>query len=90
MQFELKENIPDEQGNENIDEKGLVPATDEEIHEAIERALDELYDEIETMFSDEAMEAEDDPEFGDFLDEFEKAETVDERTAVMDKYHISY
>lgn len=90
MQFEFKENIPDEQGNENINEEGLIPATDEEIHEAIERALDELNDEIEAMFSDEAMEAEDDPEFSTFIDEFEKAETVEERTAVMDKYHISY
>lgn len=89
MQFEFKENIPDEQGNENINEEGLVPATDEEIHEAIERALDELNDEIEAMFSDEAME-EYEREYGDFLDEFEKAETVEERTAVMDKYHISY
>lgn len=86
MQFELKENALDEQDNKNIDENGLVPATDEEIHEAIERALDELNDEIEEMFSDESLEAE----YGDYMREFEQAKTVEERTAVMDKYHISY
>lgn len=86
MQFELKESALDEQDNDNINEEGLVPATDEEIHEAIERALDELNDEIEEMFSDESLEAE----YGDYMREFEQAKTVEERTAVMDKYHISY
>lgn len=86
MQFEFKENALNEQDKENINEEGLAPATDEEIHEAIERALDKLNDEIEEMFSDESLEAE----YGDYMREFEQAKTVEERTAVMDKYGINY
>lgn len=89
MQFEFKENALNEQDKENINEEGLAPATDEEIHEAIERALDELDKEIEALFSDEAMEKAE-REDGEFLDEFERAQTVEERTAVLDKYHKSY
>lgn len=71
---------------ENIDEKNLVPATDEEINEAIDRAFAEMDAELDEMFSDEALERE----YGDYMIEFEKATTVEERTAVMDKYGINY
>lgn len=71
---------------ENIDEKNLVPATDEEINEAIDRAFAEMDAELDEMFSDETLERE----YGDYMREFEKATTVEERTAVMDKYGINY
>lgn len=71
---------------ENIDEKNLVPATDEEINEAIDRAFAEMDAELDEMFSDETLERE----YGDYMKEFAKATTVEERTAVMDKYGINY
>lgn len=71
---------------ENIDEKNLVPATDEEINEAIDRAFAEMDAELDEMFSEESLEAE----YGDYMREFEQAKTVEERTAVMDKYGINY
>lgn len=71
---------------ENIDEKNLVPATDEEINEAIDRAFAEMDAELDEMFSDETLERE----YGDYMKEFGKATTVEERTAVMDKYGINY
>lgn len=71
---------------ENIDEKNLVPATDEEINEAIDRAFAEMDAELAEMFSDETLERE----YGDYMKEFGKATTVEERTAVMDKYGINY
>lgn len=90
MQFGFDENAIDNKINStDIDEKNLVPATDEEIHEAIERALDELDEEIEALFSDEALEKAERAD-AEFLDEFEKANTVEERTAVLNKYHKSY
>lgn len=52
---------------ENIDEKNLVPATDEEINEAIDRAFAEMKDEIAEMFSEESLEAE----YGDYMREYE-------------------
>lgn len=71
---------------ENIDEKNLAPATDEEINEAIDRAFAEMDAELDEMFSDETLERE----YGDYMKEFGKATTVEERTAVMDKYGINY
>lgn len=71
---------------ENIDEKNLVPATDEEINEAIDRVFAEMDAELDEMFSEESLEAE----YGDYMREFEQAKTVEERTAVMDKYGINY
>ena len=70
----------------NIDEKDLIPATDKEISEAIDRVFAEMEDEIKEMFSDETLERE----YGDYMKEFEKATTIEERTAVMDKYGIDY
>lgn len=70
----------------NIDEKDLIPATDKEISEAIDRVFAEMEDEIKEMFSDETLERE----YGDYMREFEKATTIEERTAVMDKYGIDY
>lgn len=71
---------------EKIDESKLEPATDAEIQEAIRETLDEMDEELKEAFSEETLERE----YGDFMREFEKAETIEERTAVMDKYHISY
>lgn len=71
---------------ENIDEKNLVPATDEEIEKVLDEIFAEMDDELEEMFSEESLEAE----YGDYMREFEQAKTVEERTAVMDKYHINY
>lgn len=71
---------------ENIDEKNLVPATDKEINEAIDRVFAEMDAELDEMFSDETLERE----YGDYMKEFGKATTVEERTAVMDKYGINY
>lgn len=71
---------------EKIDESKLEPATDAEIQEAIQEVLDEMDEELKEAFSEETLERE----YGDFIREFEKAKTIEERTAVMDKYHISY
>ena len=68
------------------DELNLVPATDEEISKEIEKVLDELQEEIDKEFSDETLERE----YGDFMKEFSKAKTVEERTKVMDKYNVKY
>ena len=68
--------------NDEIDESKLEPATDEEIREAIEQVLDEMDEELKEAFSEETLERE----YGDFMREFEKAETIEERTAVMEKY----
>lgn len=70
----------------NIDESSLEPATDKEIQEAIDKAYAEIEDEIREMFSDESI----DEEYGKFMEEYDKATTVEERTAVMDKYGINY
>ena len=70
----------------NPKEKDLIPATNKEINEAIDRAFAEMDAELDEMFSDEALERE----YGDYMREFEKATTVEERTAVMDKYGIIY
>ena len=67
-------------------EDNLVPATEDEINEAIDAAFAEMKDEIDEMFSDETIEKE----YGEYMKEFEKATTVEERTAVMDKYGINY
>lgn len=68
--------------NDEIDESKLEPATDKEIREAIEQVLDEMDEELKEAFSDETLERE----YGDFMREFEKAETIEERTKVMEKY----
>ncbi len=68
--------------DDEIDESKLEPATDEEIREAIEQVLDEMDEELKEAFSDETLERE----YGDFMREFEKAETIEERTKVMEKY----
>ncbi len=68
--------------NDEIDESKLEPATDEEICEAIEQVLDEMDEELKEAFSDETLERE----YGDFMREFAKAETIEERTKVMEKY----
>lgn len=68
--------------NNEIDESKLEPATDEEIREAIEQVLDEMDEELKEAFSEETLERE----YGDFVKEFEKAETIEERTEVMEKY----
>ena len=68
--------------NDEIDESKLEPATDEEIREAIEQVLDEMDEELKEAFSDETLERE----YGDSMKEFEKAETIEERTEVMEKY----
>lgn len=39
-------------------------------------------EELKEAFSDETLERE----YGDFMREFEKAETIEERTKVMEKY----
>ena len=67
-------------------EKDLTPATDKEIQHAIDKAYAELEDEIKEMFSDEVI----DEEYGEFMEEFDKATTIEERTAVMDKFNINY
>ncbi len=67
-------------------EKDLTPATDKEIQDAIDKAYSELEDEIKEMFSDEVI----DEEYGEFMEEFDKATTIEERTAVMDKFNINY
>lgn len=67
-------------------EKNLTPATDKEIQDAIDKAYAELEDEIKEMFSDEVI----DEEYGEFMEEFDKATTIEERTAVMDKFNINY
>lgn len=67
----------------NNDDKKLIPATDEEIEVAINEVLDEMDDEFKAIF-----EAEDTEEEKEMLAELEKAETVEERTAVMKKYKI--
>lgn len=68
--------------NNEIDESKLEPATDEEIREAIGQVLDEMDEELKEAFSEETLERE----YGDFMKEFEKAETIEERTEVMEKY----
>ena len=68
--------------DDGIDESKLEPATDEEIREAIEQVLDEMDEELKEAFSEETLERE----YGDFTREFEKAETIEERTKVMEKY----
>lgn len=68
--------------NDEIDESKLEPATDKEIREAIEQVLDEMDEELKEAFSDETLERE----YGDFMREFAKAETIEERTEVMEKY----
>ncbi len=68
--------------NDEIDESKLEPATDEEIREAIEQVLDEMDEELKEAFSEETLERE----YGDFMREFAKAETIEERTEVMEKY----
>lgn len=71
---------------DNTSKEKLTPATDEEINEAVDRAFAEIDAELDEMFSDETLERE----YGEYMKEFEKAKTVEERTAVMDKYHINY
>lgn len=71
---------------DNTSKEKLTPATDEEINEAIDRVFAELDAELDEMFSDETLERE----YGEYMKEFEKAKTVEERTAVMEKYHINY
>ena len=73
---------PNDLDDDEIDESKLEPATDEEIREAIEQVLDEMDEELKEAFSDETLERE----YGDFMREFEKAETIEERTKVMEKY----
>ena len=73
---------PNDFDYDEIDESKLEPATDEEIREAIEQVLDEMDEELKEAFSDETLERE----YGDFMREFEKAETIEERTKVMEKY----
>ena len=68
--------------NDEIDESKLEPATDKEIREAIEQVLDEMDEELKEAFSGETLERE----YGDFMREFAKAETIEERTEVMEKY----
>lgn len=65
-----------------LDNAKLVPATDEEIAEAINEVLDEMDDEIKAIFDEEDLEAE------AIAEEFAAAETVEERTAIMKKYKI--
>lgn len=65
------------------DDKNLVPATDEEIQKAIDEVLDEMDDEIKAIFEEKYTEEE-----KAMMDEFEKAETIEERTAVMKKYKL--
>ena len=71
---------------DNTSKEKLTPATDEEINEAVDRAFAEIDAELDEMFSDETLERE----YGEYMKEFEKAKTVEERTAVMDKYHINF
>lgn len=71
---------------DNTSKEKLTPATDEEINEAVDRAFAEIDAELDEMFSDETLERE----YGEYMKEFEKAKTVEERTAVMEKYHINY
>lgn len=71
---------------DNTSKEKLTPATDEEINEAVDRAFAEIDAELDEMFSDETLERE----YGEYMKEFENAKTVEERTAVMDKYHINY
>ncbi len=66
--------------------ENLTPATDEEINEALDEAFAEMQAEIDEMFSDEALERD----YGDFMKEFDKAKTIEERTAVFDKYKMNY
>lgn len=73
---------PNDFDDDENDESKLEPATDEEIREAIEQVLDEMDEELKEAFSDETLERE----YGDFMREFEKAETIEERTKVMKKY----
>ena len=61
---------PNDFDDDEIDESKLEPATDEEIREAIEQVLDEMDEELKEAF----------------MREFEKAETIEERTKVMEKY----
>lgn len=69
-----------------MNDNKLTPATDAEIKQAIDEALTEQEDEIAAMFSDEAIDAE----YGDFMAEYEKATTYEERIAVLDKYNINH
>lgn len=80
MSLEAMKNIPDEDEN-------LVPATDEEIAQAIKEVLDEA----EKEWEEEGLFDENwtDEELA-FMEEFGKATTIEERTAVMDKYHLDY
>ena len=64
------------------DEK-LIPATDKEIAEVIKEVLDEMQDEIDAIFAAPLTDEE-----KAMMAEFEKATTVEERTAVMKKYKI--
>ena len=65
---------PNDFDDDEIDESKLEPATDEEIREAIEQVLDEMDEELKEAFSDETLERE----YGDFMREFEKAETIED------------
>lgn len=67
-------------------EKELIPATDEEIERVLDEVFAEMEEELKEAFSDEALERK----YGDYMREFEQAKTWEERTAVMDKYHINY
>ncbi len=58
----------------------LVQATDEEVQQAIEEALDEMDDEIIEMFENP------DEETIAFSEEWCKAETLEEKLAVEKKY----
>jgi len=64
-------------------EKELIPATDEEIAEAINETLDEMQGEIDAVFNAPPTDEE-----KAMMAEFEAAKTVEERTAVMKKYRI--
>ena len=66
-----------------MDDKKLVPATDEEIAKAIKETLDEMQDEIDAIFDAPPTEEEE-----AMMAEFDAATTVEERTAVMKKYKI--
>lgn len=74
--------------NEKIlnEEKKLVPATDEEIAAALDEVFAEMDEELTEMFSKESLERD----YGAYMKEFARAKTVEERTAVMDKYGINY
>ena len=65
------------------DEKKLIPATDEEIAEAINEAWDEMQDEIDAIFNAPPTEEEE-----AMMAEFDAAKTPEERFEVMKKYKV--